>query len=54
MKQLILNTLLQKNCTISPGVYSSELLADYSEGFEKMIRRNQQMLGNSIDKELIE
>lgn len=54
MKQLILDTLLQKNCTISPGDYSSELLADYNEGFEKMIRRNQQMLGNSIDKELIE
>lgn len=54
MKQLILDTLLQKNCTISPGNYSSELLADYNEGFEKMVHRNQQMLGNSIDKELIE
>lgn len=54
MKNLILHTLLQNNCTIVAGEYSSEIIADYNEGFEKMIRRNQQMLGNSIDKELSE
>ena len=54
MKNLILRTLLQNNCTIVPGEYSSEIIANYNEGFEKMIRRNQQMLGNSIDKELSE
>ncbi len=53
MKNLILRTLLKNNCTIIPGEYSSELITDYNEGFEKMIRRNQQMLGTSIDKELI-
>lgn len=54
MKKLILDTLLKKNNTIAPGEYSQEVLTDYNEGFEKMIRRNQQMLGNSIDKELVE
>ena len=54
MKELILSTLNQNNCTIVPGEYSSEILSDYNEGFEKMIRRNQQMLGDSIDKELSE
>jgi len=54
MKNRILRTLLKNNCTIIPGDYSSEIITDYNEGFEKMIRRNQQMLGNSIDKELIE
>lgn len=54
MKKLILDTLLKKNCTIVSGEYSSEILTDYNEGFEKMIRRNQQMLGNSMDKELFE
>ena len=53
MKNLIQCTLLKNNCTIIPGEYSSELITDYNEGFEKMIRRNQQMLGTSIDKELI-
>lgn len=54
MKKLILDTLLKKNNTIAPGEYSQEVLTDYNEGFEKMIRRNQQMLGNSMDKELVE
>lgn len=54
MKKLILDTLLKKNNTIALGEYSQEVLTDYNEGFEKMIRRNQQMLGNSIDKELVE
>lgn len=54
MKKLILDTLLKKNNTIALGEYSQEVLTDYNEGFEKMIRRNQQMLGNSMDKELVE
>ncbi|WP_035054572.1 lipoate--protein ligase family protein [Carnobacterium pleistocenium] len=53
MKNLIQATLLKNNCTIILGDYSPEILTDYNEGFEKMIRRNQQMLGTSIDKELM-
>lgn len=54
MKEKILSTLTQHGCTVVSGEYTPDILVHYEEAFQKMVRRNQQMLGEYLDEELIE
>lgn len=53
MKNHILQALKELNNTVSDGQYTEELIADYQNGFEKMIRRNEQMLQDKLDRRLL-
>lgn len=54
LKDLILNALRELNVTISPGNYPDEIVEDYQAAFQKMIRRNEQMLGDHLDRRLLD
>lgn len=53
MENLILQALKNLNSTIQNGEYTEELIADYKIGFQKMIRRNEQMLNERLDRRLL-
>ena len=53
MKELILQALSELHSTVSKGTYTAEMLEDYQTAFQKMIRRNEQMLQDKLDRRLL-
>lgn len=49
LKKLISQALLDVNSAIIQGEYPEELLEDYQTAFQKMVRRNEQMLQEQLD-----
>lgn len=54
LKELILNALRELGAALSEGKYTEEILEDYHAAFQKMIRRNEQMLGDHLDRRLLD
>lgn len=54
MKEKILKVLLEQDNKIVSGTYSEELLENYTASYQKMIRRNEQMLGDQLDRRLLD
>lgn len=54
MKEHILKALSEMNSTVSKGNYSDEIMEDYETAFKKMIRRNEQMLQDKLDRRLLD
>lgn len=53
MKNLLLHTIQDFNSSISAGTYPKELLESYEAAYQKMIRRNEQMLQEKLDRRLL-
>lgn len=53
VKEKIMQVLLERGCTLTKGTYSEEITQMYESSFQKMIRRNLQMLGEHADRELL-
>lgn len=54
MKELILKAFSELNSTVSRGFYSDEMMDDYQTAVQKMIRRNEQMLQDKLDRRLLD
>ncbi|MER2295829.1 MAG: lipoate--protein ligase family protein [Desemzia incerta] len=54
LKELILNSLRDLGASLSKGTYTEEIIEDYQSAFQKMIRRNEQMLGDHLDRRLLD
>ena len=54
MKEHILTALSQLNSTVSIGDYSPEMMEDYQKAVQKMIRRNEQMLQDKLDRRVLD
>lgn len=54
LKELILNSLRDLGASLSKGTYTKEIIEDYQSAFQKMIRRNEQMLGDHLDRRLLD
>ncbi|MBM6615964.1 lipoate--protein ligase family protein [Desemzia sp. RIT804] len=54
MKKHILQALSELNSTVSKGTYTNEIMEDYQTAFPKMIRRNEQMLQDKLDRRLLD
>lgn len=54
LKSLILNALRELGAALSEGVYTEEIIEDYHAAFQKMIRRNEQMLNDHLDRRLLD
>ena len=54
VKKMILQAFFDHCNTIVNGTYSEEILDSYETAYQKMIRRNEQMLGNQLDRRLLE
>jgi octanoyl-[GcvH]:protein N-octanoyltransferase len=50
---MILKTLSDNNNTLIKGQYDPDLVADYQVAFGKMVQRNEQMLQENLNKELL-
>ncbi|CAD5902668.1 Octanoyl-(GcvH):protein N-octanoyltransferase [Carnobacterium maltaromaticum] len=53
VKKMILKTLSDNNNTLIKGQYDPDLVADYQVAFGKMVQRNEQMLQENLNKELL-
>lgn len=54
MKEHILTALSELDSTVSTGTYSNEMMEHYQEALQKMIRRNEQMLQDKLDRRLLD
>lgn len=54
MKEHILTALSHLNSTVSIGDYSPEMMEDYQKAVQKMIRRNEQMLQDKLDRRVLD
>ncbi|MDN6626273.1 MAG: lipoate--protein ligase family protein [Pisciglobus halotolerans] len=54
VKKMILQTFLDYHNTVVDGIYSEEIIDSYEAAYQKMIRRNEQMLGDQLDRRLLE
>ncbi|MGX7419815.1 lipoate--protein ligase family protein [Carnobacterium gallinarum] len=54
VKELILTSLRTAGNQITTGSYTDELVTDYQIAFTKMVQRNEQMLQDNLNKELLQ
>lgn len=54
MKNKLIQAVQDLNSTIIAGDYPEELLKDYQTAYQKMVRRNEQMLKKQLDRRLLD